>query len=412
MYNTKDREKINSFTSESYEKFWEEAKKFQVLSKEENNELAIKAKNGDKQARERLINCNLRLVGSIIKLFEKKMNHVLADDLLQEGCIGLMYAINHFNPGNTAFSSYAYVCIKRRMERALSNQNNEVRIPEYLGVLLSNYIKLLEEYEKIGEPIPCDADLCEMLGVTQEILVQLRENVNYKMVSLNYLKENEDGETREFGDLVGVVDNDYDGILDEMVQTQFLAMIKSILSARDYFVLYFRYISDNAEGLETLSKRIRVSYETIRQREKFALNKVKPLLNENSFLYQQTTANLKERCSNFELYNVNPILPENICLFLYLFNSLSDLEATIFYYRLFGKYKFTYYIRAFGWSEEEILKIYKYLDKKIQMISNTEEFEAFASDVLEQYGSKIFDCIDKSFLTSLRDNDMILKRTM
>lgn len=87
--------------------------KLPVLSNEEKNELLEKIKNGDKVARKKFINCNLKLVLSVIKRFNGHQEE--ADDLFQIGCIGLIKAIDNFDPSlNVQFSTYAVPMVIRR----------------------------------------------------------------------------------------------------------------------------------------------------------------------------------------------------------------------------------------------------------------------------------------------------------
>ena len=100
--------------------------KLPVLSNEEKNELFIKIKNGDEEARNKFINGNLRLVLSVIKRFKGRGENV--DDLFQVGCIGLIKAIDNFDLNqNVQFSTYAVPMIIGEIRRYLRD-NNSIRV--------------------------------------------------------------------------------------------------------------------------------------------------------------------------------------------------------------------------------------------------------------------------------------------
>ncbi len=90
--------------------------KLPVLSNEEKKELLIKIKNGDIEAREKFINGNLRLVLSVVQRFSNRNEN--ADDLFQIGCVGLIKAIDNFDPNlNVQFSTYGVPMIIRRNKK-------------------------------------------------------------------------------------------------------------------------------------------------------------------------------------------------------------------------------------------------------------------------------------------------------
>ncbi len=97
--------------------------KLPLLSNEEKNELLIKVKNGDKEAREEFINGNLRLVLSVVQRFGGRGEN--ADDLFQIGCVGLIKAIDNFDISlNVQFSTYAVPMIIRRNKKVLKRQQS------------------------------------------------------------------------------------------------------------------------------------------------------------------------------------------------------------------------------------------------------------------------------------------------
>lgn len=116
----------------------------QVLSNEEMIELFKKCKNGDVNAREKIANCNLKLVLSILKKYQNRVDNM--DDLFQIGCIGLMKAIDNFNLSfNVKFSTYAVPLILGEIRRYLRDNSN-IRISRSIKDLAYKTLKLKEEF--------------------------------------------------------------------------------------------------------------------------------------------------------------------------------------------------------------------------------------------------------------------------
>ena len=120
--------------------------KLPVLSNEEKNELLIKIKNGDKEARQRFINCNLKLVLSVIKKFNNHQEE--ADDLFQIGCIGLIKAIDNFDQSiNVQFSTYAVPMIIGEIRRYLRD-NNPIRVSRSVRDLAYKTLMFRDRFAK------------------------------------------------------------------------------------------------------------------------------------------------------------------------------------------------------------------------------------------------------------------------
>ena len=117
--------------------------KLKVLTENEKRELLTKSKQGDKKAREALINGNLKLVLSIIQRFTGRRENL--DDLFQVGCIGLIKAIDNFNLNlDVKFSTYAVPMIIGEIRRYLRD-NNSIRVLRSLRDLAYNALQLKEE---------------------------------------------------------------------------------------------------------------------------------------------------------------------------------------------------------------------------------------------------------------------------
>lgn len=140
--------------------------KLPVLSAEEKNELLIKIKNGDEKARQKFINCNLKLVLSVIKKFNNQNEN--PDDLFQIGCIGLIKAIDNFDLSqNVQFSTYAVPMIVGEIRRYLRD-NNPIRVSRSVKDLAYKTLMTREELIKKGINEPSITQISEILKIDKE----------------------------------------------------------------------------------------------------------------------------------------------------------------------------------------------------------------------------------------------------
>ena len=140
--------------------------KLPLLSKEEKEELFIKIKNGDENARQTFINGNLRLVLSVIQRFYGRGES--ADDLFQVGCVGLIKAIDNFDlTQNVQFSTYAVPMIIGEVKRYLRD-NNSIRVSRSVRDLAYKTIQFKDRYIKEFGKEPKIEEIAKELGVERE----------------------------------------------------------------------------------------------------------------------------------------------------------------------------------------------------------------------------------------------------
>lgn len=151
-----------------------------VLTNEENNQLFLKLKNGDPFARDDLIKGNLKLVLSIIKKFNNKVDNL--DDLFQVGCLGLVKAIDNFDPSyGVTLSTYACPMISGEIKRYIRD-NSSLRISRSVKDIAYKTLKLKEELMTQNGVEPKDSEVAKILGVEEyeiaNALNSLREPVS------------------------------------------------------------------------------------------------------------------------------------------------------------------------------------------------------------------------------------------
>jgi RNA polymerase nonessential primary-like sigma factor len=134
-----------------------------LLSAEEERRLAVLVREGDFAARQRMIECNLRLVVNIAKHYVNRGMALL--DLIEEGNLGLMHALEKFDPERGfRFSTYATWWIRQNIERAIMNQSRTIRLPVHVIKELNVYLRAWRHLEAQKEKEPTVEDVAHLVG--------------------------------------------------------------------------------------------------------------------------------------------------------------------------------------------------------------------------------------------------------
>ena len=178
---------FSNVTDDMVRQYLKEIANYPLLSKEETEALAYKYKNGDKEAGKILANHNLRLVVSIAKKYNGRGMDFL--DLIQEGNLGLLKAIEKFDPSlGYKFSTYATWWIKAKITRALSEKVRIIRLPYYKEEMLQQYKKYLTMFIKLKGYYPSIDEMVELSGFTKEDLIEFKSYLK-EIVSLDEMIE-------------------------------------------------------------------------------------------------------------------------------------------------------------------------------------------------------------------------------
>ncbi|HBM15621.1 MAG TPA: RNA polymerase subunit sigma-70 [Lentisphaeria bacterium] len=255
--------------------------KISLVTKDEEVELAADIHGDDPHASERaraiLIKANLRLVVKIAHDFKGLGLPLL--DLISEGNIGLMRAVEKFDPAKGAkFSSYAAWWIKQSMRRALANQSRTIRIPVQsagkINKIKSMRLKLTEE---LGRE-PTDAEIAERLEFSRRTVSGLRL-ADLRTFSLHDpIQQGEDG---EFQDIIpDSATQTPERILGDMESVDRLKDLIKELDEREKKILRMRFGLDGEKPrtLEEVSQEIGRTRERVRQIQNQALTKLKSML--------------------------------------------------------------------------------------------------------------------------------------
>jgi RNA polymerase primary sigma factor len=147
-----------------------------LLSAEQEKELAYRIENGDIEARDRMVRANLRLVVNIARGYSGK--GLALQDLIEEGNLGLLRAVEGFDPGmNTRFSTYASYWIKQSIKRALVNTAKTIRIPAYMVELLAKWRRATNQLtDKLGRA-PTHEEIAKDLGLPKKKLSIIKKAI-------------------------------------------------------------------------------------------------------------------------------------------------------------------------------------------------------------------------------------------
>ncbi len=247
-----------------------------LLSPEEEKELARRIKKGDMKAREHMIRANLRLVVSIAKNYVNRGLSFM--DLIEEGNIGLMKAVERFDPEeNCRFSTYATWWIKQAIRRALINTVKTVRIPSYMVELVSKWKAVAMELTyRLGRQ-PTAPEVANALNIPIENWNMVRRTVNTANTGVT------NGPDLEVAASELLEDMETKGPEEEFFQSYEIKRLKEVMKSldeRESAVLRMRYGLDGNEPmtLKEIGKRIGLTRERVRQIERNALKKFQEIL--------------------------------------------------------------------------------------------------------------------------------------
>jgi RNA polymerase primary sigma factor len=248
-----------------------------LLTPADEIRLAARIKKGDKEARSLMIRSNLRLVVKIAHDYSNLGLPLL--DLISEGNIGLMKAVERFDPAKGGkLSTYAAWWIKQSIKRALANQSKTIRLPVHLVDKISKMRRVsLQMSEELGRE-PTDDELAEEVGIPVAKVSQLK-TVSIRPASLDAPISEDD--STEFGEIVGDEEalTPFELLRDNDLRDE-LGDLLAVLDDRERKIIDSRFGLDGGKPktLEEVGKKFGVTRERIRQLQNIALMKLKRAL--------------------------------------------------------------------------------------------------------------------------------------
>ena len=248
-----------------------------LLTPEQEIELAAKIKLGDNQARSLMIRSNLRLVVKIAHDYGNLGLPLL--DLISEGNMGLMKAVERFDPAKGGkLSTYAAWWIKQSIKRALANQSKTIRLPVHLVDKISKMRRVSTQMsEELGRE-PTDQELADEVGLAVHKISQLK-TVSIRPASLDAPISVDD--STEFGEIVGDMEaqTPFEQLRDQNLRDE-VGDLLTVLDEREKKIIFSRFGLDGgkAKTLEEVGRKFGVTRERIRQLQNIALLKLRRAL--------------------------------------------------------------------------------------------------------------------------------------
>ena len=255
--------------------YLKQIKDIPLLTAEQEKDLATRYQAGDKSAKEKLVTANLRLVIMTAKRYN--LHTALSfEDLIQEGNIGLMRAVDTFDPSQGwRFSTYAVYWIKQAISRAMLNSSRTIRVPIHMLELKTKYGKAQQELVEELQREPTTEEIACRMKLEVKKVKEL-ETLIKDPVSLNTTLNDEDDGTLE--DLIADPNQDTpDDRIDNDLRAKAIKAVLETLSNREKEVIIARFglNGKRPQTLDEIAAEYKLNKERIRQIEHTALHKLR-----------------------------------------------------------------------------------------------------------------------------------------
>ena len=260
---------------EALKTYLKEVRNIALLTAQEEITLSRRIKKGDEQARKKMIRSNLRLVINIAKRYMYLGIPLL--DLIEEGNLGLMKAVDKFNPRRGyRFSTYGAWWIRQAITRSISEQGKLIRVPVYMNELITKWKKTKERLsQKLKRP-PTDKEITDKMHISKE----KKEQINFWLSATTSSLEapvNEGGESRVIDLVEDKTSLSPDAEIERMLDKERVSGLLGAMTVREKQILDMRFgLADGrSRTLAEIAKKLGVSRERVRQIEEAALRKLR-----------------------------------------------------------------------------------------------------------------------------------------
>lgn len=253
--------------------------RYPVLSAAQEKELAKLCAAGDKEAKKKLVQANLRLVFNVAKKSIHTTNLCMSD-LIQEGNIGLMVAIDKFNwKLGYKFSTYATWWIKQAMFKAISEQSYSMKIPVYIQETLSKYKKVKSQLEQKYGCVVKNSEIAKYIGYSEEKIDTFLNAYNKALsIETGFESQKDSCGTKEMS-LSEIIEDEKQNVeryvLDKELKRDIHSALECLKSReKEVITLRFGLKEGTKRTLEEIGNIYGVTKECIRQIEKRAIKKI------------------------------------------------------------------------------------------------------------------------------------------
>jgi RNA polymerase primary sigma factor len=260
-------------TTDALQLFLNEAGRYKLLTADEEVALSKRIERGDKAAKDLMVNSNLRLVVSIAKKYQGHGLSLL--DLIQEGIIGLIRAVEKFDwRRGYKFSTYATWWIRQAVQRGVANKSRTIRIPVHILERETKIVRAERELVAELERQPTDDEIAKRSKLPVKQVREVRKAAR-AVTSLD--KPLGDESESSFGDIVATSDHDIEEEIHVGLTEETLRRAVNALPEREQDVLKLRYGMDGDEeprSLDEIGRRLGLTRERVRQIEAQALRRL------------------------------------------------------------------------------------------------------------------------------------------
>jgi RNA polymerase primary sigma factor len=266
-------EQVAAMTTDSLQLFLNEAGRYPLLTAAEEVELAKRIEGGDQAAKDTMVNSNLRLVVSIAKKYQGHGLSLL--DLIQEGIIGLIRAVEKFDwRRGYKFSTYATWWIRQAVQRGVANKSRTIRIPVHIVEREQKIARAERELVLQLERTPTDEEVARKARLNVK---HVRETRNAARTVASLDKTIGDDSDTKFGDIVAQASEDVAAEVQVALDESALHRAINELPEREQEVIRMRYGLDEEmepKSLEEIGRRMGITRERVRQIETQALSRL------------------------------------------------------------------------------------------------------------------------------------------
>ncbi|MDX2195233.1 MAG: sigma-70 family RNA polymerase sigma factor [Cytophagales bacterium] len=274
MRQLKISKQITNRESQSLDKYLQEIGKVDLLTPDEEVELAKRIREGDQAALEKLTKANLRFVVSVAKQYQNQ--GLSLGDLINEGNLGLIKAAQRFDETRGfKFISYAVWWIRQSILQALAEQSRIVRLPLNRVGSLNKISKTFSELEQKYEREPSPDELAEVLDVsTSEVVDTLKISGRHVSMDAPFVQ----GEENSLLDVLASDDNETpdQGLVNESLRKEVQRALHTLTQREaDVVTLYFGLNGEHAMTLEEIGEKFNLTRERVRQIKEKAIRRLR-----------------------------------------------------------------------------------------------------------------------------------------
>jgi len=263
-----------SITHDLVKIYLREIGKMSVLSQVKEIDLAKRAQSGDIRAKQELVRHNLRLVVSIAKKYLNRGMSFL--DLIQEGNLGLMRAVEKFDPDRGyKFSTYATWWVRQGITRSLSDKSRTIRLPVHMVELINKFKKVSSKLnEKLGR-VPTDEEIATELSIDTHKIKDIVQIMELPVSLHSRVNQEEEGDLEDF--ITDEAGHSPEASANEMLLGLDIDKALKCLTLKEAAVIRLRFGLDSGKErtLEEVGKVLGVTRERVRQLEFRALKKLR-----------------------------------------------------------------------------------------------------------------------------------------